>query len=174
MRHKHSHSRKKPVLRIGNLYIGKTGLLITFFSMLTLIIVLMVAVVFLARIAIYYTSGDLAVSQDSTSKGSSYTLVSVTPSNCTLLSYSKTIFKVQLNYSAYSSFDKLSIYLSDLSADVPSAHANVSVTGSSAPTIRVSKSSDEDFITIRIYGKGPFFSNTGSSVLLLTAVYSME
>lgn len=173
MRHKHSHSRKKPVLRIGSLYIGKTGLLITLLSMLTLIIVLMIAVVFLARIAIYYTGGDLSASQDPTSKGSSYTLVSVTPSNCTLLSYSKTIFKVQLNYSAYSSFDELSIYLSDLSADVPSAHANVSVTGSSTPTISVSKSSEEDYITIRIYGKGPFFSQTSSSVLLLTAVYSM-
>lgn len=34
LRHKHPNLSKKPVLRIGSLYIGKTGLLITFLSML--------------------------------------------------------------------------------------------------------------------------------------------
>lgn len=174
MKQKYFHSKKKPILRIGNLYIGKAGLLITFFTMLLLIIILLVAVVFLIRLVIYYAEGDSTISQDAVPGGYSYTLISVTPSNCSLLNYSNTTFNIQLNYSAYSSFDELKISLYDVGSDTPSASATVSATESnSIVTLSVSKTNSENYITIKIYGTGPFFSSTGSKVLLLTAVYSL-
>jgi hypothetical protein len=63
--------------------------------------------------------------------------------------------------------------VADILTDSPSASATMDTIDSSAPTITVSKSDEEDHITIRIYAKGSFYSKTGSSVLLLTAVYSI-